>query len=58
MASFSSYQEHYIARYNEISELVRQYAVCSEDLNECDDDLYDTIAPVTQDTERQDQDEG
>ncbi len=65
MGSFSSYQEHYIARYNEISEQMRQYAVCSEDLNEiqnhlqkCDDDLYDTIAPVTQDTERQDQDEG
>ncbi len=60
MGSFSSYQEHYIAR-----EQMRQYAVCSEDLNEiqnhlqeCDDDLYDTIAPVTQDIERQNQDEG
>ncbi len=31
MGSFSSYQEHYIARYNEISEQMRQYAVCSED---------------------------
>ena len=41
---------------------------CSEDLNEiqhhlqeCDDDMFDcfeTIAPVTQDTERQDEDEG
>ena len=65
IGSFSSYQEHYIACYNEISEQMRQYAVCSEDLNEIqnhlqefDDDLYDTIAPVTQDTERQDQDEG
>ena len=63
--SFSSYQEHYIARYDEISEQMRQYAVCGEDLNEiqnhlqeCDDDLYDTIAPVTQDTEHQNQDEG
>ena len=44
---------------------MRQYAVCSEDLNEiqnhlpeCDDDLYDTIVPVTQDIERQDRDEG
>ena len=44
---------------------MRQYAVCSEDLNEiqnhlqeCDNDLYDTIAPVTQDTERHNQDEG
>ena len=65
MGSFSSFQEHYIARYNQISEQMRQYAVCSKDLNEiqnhlqeCDDDLYDTIAPVTQDTERQDQHEG
>ncbi len=62
MGSFSSYQEHYVARYNEISEQMRQFAVCSEDLNEiqnhlqeCDDDLYHTIAPVTQDTEHQDQ---
>ncbi len=46
MGSFSSYQEHYIACYNEVSEQMRQYAVCSEDLNEiqnhlqeCDDDL-------------------
>ena len=44
---------------------MRQYAVCIEDpnetqhhLHECDDDLFDTIAPVTQDTECQDQDEG
>ena len=44
---------------------MRQYAVCSEDLNEiqhhlqeCDDHVFDTIAPVTQDTERQDEDEG
>ncbi|CAB4003268.1 ATP-dependent DNA helicase PIF1 [Paramuricea clavata] len=43
---------------------MRQYAVCSEDLNEIQqhlqecDDLYDTIAPVTQHTELQDQDEG
>jgi hypothetical protein len=47
---------------------MRQYAVCSEDLNEiqhhlqeCDDDMFDCfdkIAPVAQDTERQDEDEG
>ncbi|XP_028404104.1 ATP-dependent DNA helicase PIF1-like [Dendronephthya gigantea] len=44
---------------------MEQYAVCSEDLNEignhleeCDDDAFDTIAPVTQDVERHDQDEG
>ena len=59
MRNYSSFQEHYIARYDEINEQMKQYAVCSEDLNEiqhhlqeCDDDLYDTIAPVTQDTER------
>ncbi len=34
MGSFSSFQEHYIARYNEISEQIRQYAVRIEDLNE------------------------
>jgi hypothetical protein len=65
MGNYSSFQEHYVARYDEIGEQMRQYAVCSEDLNEiqhhlqeCDDDMFDTIAPVTQDTERQDEDEG
>ena len=65
MGSFSSFKEHYQARYDEINEQMRQYAVCSEDLDEiqtllqeCDDDLYDAIAPVTQHTELQDQDEG
>ena len=46
---------------------MQQYAICCEDLNEVgnhlqdgddDDDAYDTIAPVTQDVERQDEDEG
>ena len=44
---------------------MQQYAICSEDLNavgnhlqECDDDAYDTIVPVTQDVEQQDEDEG
>ena len=44
---------------------MQQYAVCSEDLNEigrhlqeCDNDVFDTVAPLTQDAERQDQDEG
>ena len=39
---------------NEISEQMQQYAVCNEDLDEignhlqdCDDDLYDVVAPVT-----------
>jgi hypothetical protein len=65
MRNYSSFEEHYIARYDEIGEHMRQYAVCIEDLNEiqhhlqeCDDDMFDTIVPVTQDTERQDEDEG
>ena len=65
IGNYSSFQEHYVARHDEITEQMRQYAVCSEDLNaiqhhlqECDDDLYDTIAPVTQHAERYDQDEG
>ena len=44
---------------------MQQYAICSEDLSEvrnhlqeCNDDAYDTIAPVTQDVERQDEDAG
>ena len=44
---------------------MQQYAICSKDLNEvrnhlqeCDDDAYYTIAPVTQDIERQDENEG
>ena len=69
MGAYSSFQEHYEARRDEISEQMEQYAVCSEDLNEiqhicityiqeCDDDVYDTIAPVTQGTERRDENEG
>ena len=63
--TYSTFEEHYMARRDEISEQMQQYAICSEDLNEVgnhlqefDDDAYDTIAPVTQDGERQDEDEG
>ena len=65
MGNYSSFEEHYEARRDEISEQMQQSAVCSEDLNEiqhhlqeCDDDAYDTIAPVTQDTERRNENEG
>jgi hypothetical protein len=65
IGNYSSFEEHYEARRDEISEQMQQYAVCNEDLNEiqhhlqeCDDDAYDTIAPVTQDTERRDEHEG
>ena len=61
----SSFQVHYLARYDEISEQMKQYAVCSEDLDEIqhnlnddNEDQFDSIAPVTQDTELQDEDEG
>ena len=65
IGNYSSFQEHYVAWHEEITEQMKQYVVCSEDLNaiqhhlqECDDDLYGTIAPVTQHAERYDQDEG
>ena len=64
LRNYSSYEEHYMTRWDEISEQMQQYAICGEDLNavwnrlqECDDDSYDTLAPVTQDVERQDEDE-
>ena len=54
-----------MTRRDEISQQMQQYAIGSEDLNEvgnhlqeCDDDAYDTIVPVTQDIERQDENEG
>ena len=65
LKNYSTFEEHYLARRDEISEQIQQFAICIEDLNEvrnhlqeCDDDAYDTIAPVTQDVERQDEDEG
>ena len=65
LQNYSTFEEHYLGQPDEISEQMQQYAICCEDLNEvgnhpqeCDDDAYDTIAPVTQDVERQDQDEG
>jgi septation ring formation regulator EzrA len=48
MGNYSSFEEHYEPRRDEISEQMQQYAICSEDLNEiqhhlqeCDDDAYD-----------------
>ena len=65
LKNYSTFEEHYLAQRDEISEQMQQYAICSEDLNEvrnhlqeCDDDAYDAIAPVTQDVERQDENEG
>ena len=65
LKNYSTFEEHYLARCDETNEQMQQYAVCIEDLNEvgnhlqeCGDDAYDTIAPVTQDDERQNEDEG
>ena len=61
----TTYEEHYIARRDEISKQMQQYAICSKDFNEvrnhlqeCNDDAYNAIAPVTQDIECQDEGEG
>ena len=63
--NFSSYKDHYMACCEQINEQMQQYAVCAEDLAEIqhnlqvnDDDEYDTIAPVTQHAELQDENEG
>ena len=65
ISHYTSFQEHYLARYDEIGEQMKQYAVCSEDLDEIqqhlnddNEDQFDSIAPVTQDTQLQDEDEG
>ena len=64
LKNYSSYEEHYMTRRDDISKQIQQYTICSDlnevgnHLQECDDDAYDTIAPVTQDVEGQDEDEG
>ena len=65
ISHYSSFKEHYFARTDEISEQMSQYAVCSEDLNEIqqhlnddNEDQFDSIAPVTQNIELQDENEG
>ena len=60
---YSSYKEYYDALSDRIAEQMQQYAVCAEDLNEMqrldlDDDGFDSIAPVAQHVELQDEDEG
>ena len=61
---YSSWKEHYNALSDRIAEQMQQYAVCAEDLNEMqqrldlDDDGFDSIAPLTQHVELQDEDEG
>ena len=55
LKNYSTFEEHYLARRDEVGENLNEVG---NHLQECDDDAYDTIAPVTQDVERQDQDEG
>ena len=61
---YSSYKDHHDALSHQIAEQMNQYAVCVDDLNEMqqrldlDDDGFDSIAPVTQHVEPQDEDEG
>ena len=62
ISHYTSFQQHYLARYDEISEQIKQHAVCNEDLDEIqqhlndnDEDQFDSIAPVTQDTELEDE---
>lgn len=63
----SSYQARFLLAKDLIEEQMKQYAVCSDDLNEiqahmigCDEneDQFDSIAPCTQSIEYQDEDEG
>ena len=65
ISNYTSFQEHYLARSHEINEQMSQYAICSEDLDEIqkhfsndNEDQFDSIAPATQNTERQDASEG
>ena len=63
----SSYQEQYLLLKEEIDKQMRQYAICSEDLNEieqnllstnCSEEQFDSIAPNTQHIELEDEAEG
>ena len=62
----SSYQARFLLVKDLIEEQMKQYAVCSDDLNEiqahmigCDEneDQFDSIAPCTQSIEYQDEDD-
>ena len=67
LKNYSSYQEHYLQVKNIIDEQMKLYAMCSDDLNEIQnqlnnmedtDDNYNQIAPGTQSIELQDELEG
>ena len=63
IGNHSSYKDRYSSLSGQISKQIKEYAVCAEDLNELQEHLeqhdeFDSIAPVTQHVERQDEDEG
>ena len=63
LGGFSSYQERYKALFTLIEEQMKQYAVCNEDLNDIQQDIhrqemYDSVAPLTEIIEQQDCNEG
>ena len=67
LADCSSYEARFLLAKDLIDEQMKQYAVCSDDLNEiqahmigCDknEDQFDSIASCTQGIEYQDEDEG
>ena len=67
ISNCSSYQEHCFLSKAKIDEQMKLYAVCSQDLNEIEEQLsnmeendenYDMIAPNTQNIELQDEAEG
>jgi len=64
LGGFSSYQERCKALSKLITEQMKQYVVCNEDLNELQqerntlEESYDSIAPLTESIEQQDCNEG
>ena len=67
IGAYSSYQEHYIFLKDKIDKQMKKYAICSEHLNEieqhlnttdCSENLFDFIAPNTQNIGLQDEAEG
>ena len=66
ISNCSSYQEHFLLVEDAIDEQMKQYAICSENLNDIQEHLnnieesdeYDLIAPLTQNMEYQDDAEG
>ena len=64
LGGFSSYRERYEALSKLITEQMKQYVACNEDLNEIQqernrlEESYDSIAPLTESIEQQDCNEG